>query len=227
MAGLGAFSYQYRQSPLHRLPALAKLATFFVFSLCLLLLPPPFLTLAFFLLLVLGTLAKLSPLSLIAGIFPLLFILMATALASIVSFNPWAMDLSAISAILPYSARLILAFMAANLYFAIAGSLETMSALNHLQHLCQRPLYALAKRKNLRRLQLFLHNSRPALLLSLALSFLPLVFKEWHMRCLAHRARQGRAHTRFILIPLLLEALILQARNRQRAILVRAAYIDE
>ena len=181
------FSYRWGSSPLHKTPALVKLAV--LFALCLFVFGGPPVA-SFDDLLSRHTLARLIGSLAASGV---LFALSGARLCSVkrVSFVfvfglfvtlvrmihiPFFFDAGAVAYGVSYTARFFAASLASEVVFETTSSVEISDALEQLQGALSRVIPPLKK-------------VRAAQVLSLAINFVPQVFATWNKVSLAARAR--------------------------------------
>ncbi len=226
MALINPFTYQPKKNIFQRLPALLKLLIFLFFSISSLFVSGPILAIYILFFLILAIPLRLSPRHLFSGLPFLLVFLISLSFLALFSFKTYSFNFDGLEAQILYMGRIFAAFFSAKIYFASAGSSETELALRSAENAFFRPIEAVQRRffpKKVRQNGPRFFISLP---LSLLLSFIPQIFATWAPLDLALKARSRRLRPLlfFSALPLLFERLLLFAKNRERAMRIRAGY---
>jgi len=212
------FAYRPGSSPVHRVPALVKLALYALVATGALAVPPLALVPLAACLFAVSCLARLSPASLLGAARALLAYALAVAFFRVLGADKDEL-IPALSDAGVYLARLALILLGGSIFFETTSSCALRAGLESIQDAIQSIIERLpGPTKRLRVPDL-------ALSLSLTVSFIPRVFSAWEKVDRAYRVRAGNgrgpraAYRRIcVLIPAMILALLAGAVDTDRAL---------
>jgi len=206
------WSYKKRSSPVHKLPAGAKLIFLLMLSLAAFFPGNEAISLFVitgiaFIICLLSLIAGINPLLLLRGSSPLLLMVMAVFLVQAVEFSPFILNFEGLMESIIFCARIGTAFAAGALLFSVTTSGEIRKSISQLETVFK------------------LKRFKPSLSISLMLGFIPMLFQVWENINLAWKGRGGRKNLNrlIILVPLLIERMMLKAAETATAMESRYA----
>ena len=204
------WAYRKGSSPLHRMPAGAKLIFLFLLSLAAFFPGPEIQSLFIlvglsFILIILSFIAGIGPAALLRGSSPLFLIILSVFIVQGVEFSPFGFNFAGLFEALVFCIRIGAAFAAGTLLFSVTTTGEI--------------------RKSLSKAEAFLRLKKLKLGLSIALmlAFLKYFFEIWEDLNLAWKSRGGKnSISRLVkLIPLLIEKMMIKAAETALAMEAR------
>ena len=195
------WAYRKGSSPLHRLPADAKLI--FLLALSIAAFFPNLIILSgiALILVTLSFVAGIGPFALLRGSAPLLFIVLAVMFFQGLDFFPLRINHEGFGRGVVFCLRIGAAFAAGSLLFTVTTTGEIRKSLSRLEN------------------ALHLEKLKFSLSISLMLGFLPEFFEIWEDINLAWKSRGGKKSIRrlAIIIPLALEKMMVKAAEKAQA----------
>jgi energy-coupling factor transporter transmembrane protein EcfT len=195
------WSYRSGNTPLHRAPAMVKLAGLFAVTTLALVFSLPGIAAGGAVVCICAVLARISPFSLLRGARPVAVMSFTVLILRVVRFVPPAFDPASLPASAPFCLTLFLSFAAGSLLFSVTTVTEMREGL--------RPVL----------------GSRFSLALSLMLGYLPRFFAVWEETAEAWRARGGKRGVRalFALLSPVIARMIALAGETAEAMESRAS----
>jgi len=204
------WAYRKGSTPLHRMPAGAKLVFLFFLSLAAFIPGPEPRSLVILLglsliLILLSIIAGMCPKELLHGSGPLFLIVLSVFLIRVVGFSPPGFSFAGLFDTLLFCIRIGAAFAAGTLLFSVTTPGEIMKSLSRAETAL-----------GIKRLKL-------GLSLSLMLAFLKYFFEIWEDLNLAWKSRGGKNNLSHLvkLIPLLIEKMMIKAAETALAMEAR------